>query len=87
MSASVADEMEEAMVPQPDFEITPDNPPDWMSDLNPEILQRAAEIAAQLIEEGYSEEQAYEIALERLEEEGGGEEEEGFEDDIYGSPV
>lgn len=47
-------------------DILPENPPEWFSDMNPR-MRRAEEIARRLIEEeGYSEEQAYEIALERL---------------------
>lgn len=50
-------------------DIMPNNPPKWMLELSPELMSRAARIAARLIEDGYSEEQAYEIALERLQEE------------------
>ena len=46
------------------------NLPDWMIEKHPEQLQKIAGDAQRLIqEEGYSEEQAYEIALERLQEE------------------
>jgi uncharacterized protein YdaT len=44
------------------------NLPDWASETRgPELLDRAAKIMDDLIAEGYSEEQALEIALERLE--------------------
>lgn len=68
-------------------DLEPVNPPDWLKEMNPDLLARAAEIAARLIDEGYSEEQAYEIALERLQEEGGGDEDELYEDDIFGKPI
>ena len=50
-------------------QINSSNPPDWMLEETPKMMQRASEIAARLIEEGYAEEQAYEIALERLQDE------------------
>ncbi len=75
------------MTPTREIEQVPGNPPGWITEMNPDLMQRAAEIAATLIEEGYNEEQAYEIALERLQEEGGGDETEIYEDDIFGSPV
>jgi hypothetical protein len=49
-------------------EVNASNPPDWMVD-GPKMMQTASEIAARLVAEGYSEEQAYEIALERLQDE------------------
>lgn len=49
-------------------EISANNPPEWM--LDERMLQKAAEISARLVAEGYSEEQAYEIALERLQDDG-----------------
>jgi hypothetical protein len=51
------------------------NPPEWMT--KPRMLERASEISAKLLEEGYSEEQAYEIALERLQGD------ENLEDDMH----
>jgi uncharacterized protein YdaT len=50
-------------------EVNASNPPDWMVAGAPKMMQTAAEIAARLVAEGYSEEQAYEIALERLQDE------------------
>jgi uncharacterized protein YdaT len=50
-------------------EVNASNPPDWMVDGAPKMMQTASEIAARLVAEGYSEEQAYEIALERLQDE------------------
>lgn len=46
------------------------NLPDWMIEKHPEQFDKIAADAQHLIQqEGYSEEQAYEIALERLREE------------------
>lgn len=46
------------------------NLPDWMIEKHPEALDKIAGFAQRLVqEEGYSEEQAYEIALERMREE------------------
>lgn len=45
------------------------NPPEWMVQGSPKMMERASEIAAKLVEEGYSEEQAYEIATESLQDE------------------
>jgi hypothetical protein len=46
------------------------NLPDWMIEKHPEQLDQIAADAQKLVQqEGYSEEQAYEIALERLREE------------------
>ena len=57
------------MIPRRDEDIVASNPPTWMSESSPRLLERAAGIAERLIAEGYSEEQAYEIALERLQDE------------------
>lgn len=76
------------MAPRRSEEIVPNNPPTWMSELSPRLMEQAADVAARLIEEGYSEEQAYEIALERLEEEDEDEATNAREDtDIYGTPI
>ncbi len=46
------------------------NLPDWMLEKHPEELEKIAGYANTLVQkEGYSEEQAYEIALERMREE------------------
>lgn len=46
------------------------NLPDWMIEKHPEALDKIAGYAQKLVQqEGYSEEQAYEIALERMREE------------------
>ena len=46
------------------------NLPDWMLEKHPEELEKIAGFAQRLVQdEGYSEEQAYEIALERMREE------------------
>jgi hypothetical protein len=46
------------------------NAPEWMAEIDPSVMQKAAAIASRLIEEeGYSEEQANQIALERAQEE------------------
>lgn len=46
------------------------NLPDWMLEKHPEQLNKIGDYAQRLVqEEGYSEEQAYEIALERMREE------------------
>lgn len=75
------------MVPRRDEDIVPNNPPKWMLELSPQLMDRAARIAAQLIDDGYSEEQAYEIALERLQEEENEPLESIESTDLYGTPV
>ncbi len=47
-------------------EVDASNPPDWMVQGAPKMMETAAEIQGRLIAEGYSEEQAAEIALERM---------------------
>lgn len=47
------------------------NLPDWMLEKHPEAMDKIARYAQELIQnDGYSEEQAYEIALERMKDEG-----------------
>jgi hypothetical protein len=55
-------------------EVDVSNPPEWMVQGSPKMIERASEIAARLIEDGYSEEQAYEIAVETLQDDEGIEE-------------
>jgi hypothetical protein len=47
------------------------NIPGWMIEKHPDSMDRAARLAAQLInEEGYSEEQAFQMALEQIQSDG-----------------